>query len=212
MTHRFFRLAAGLAFAAFTLGADVAAAQVTLPAEALQPRRSITIDRHTPRAEILRQLQAGTVTRVPVERTDRPLVARPSTALRPIPLPGPRPLPMPEPEPEATLLMPVQFDYDSDRLRPEAHALLDAVAEALRDPSLGSARFLIEGHTDATGSWGYNQTLSERRALSVARYLVGRGVPHAALIPVGYSWNRLLPTLDPRDGRHRRVEIGRLAD
>lgn len=207
------RIGLGLAALALGLGLHAATAQVTISPNVLQPRNSIVIDRTTPSATILRQLQSGTVTRVPIERTARPTVTLPQGSQRPIPVPLPGPIPMPRrpPPPEATLLMPVQFDYDSDVLRPEARAILDSVAHAMRDPSLGGATFLIEGHTDSTGSWDYNQNLSERRALSVARYLVSRGVPHAALMPVGYSWNRLLPSLHPTDGRNRRVEIGRLA-
>jgi outer membrane protein OmpA-like peptidoglycan-associated protein len=36
---------------------------------------------------------------------------------------------------------------------------------------------MIEGHTDAKGTDSYNQTLSERRAISVRASLSSRGLP-----------------------------------
>jgi outer membrane protein OmpA-like peptidoglycan-associated protein len=59
----------------------------------------------------------------------------------------------------------VPFDYNSDVLTREAQAVLKPLCEALKDPKLAKARFLIGGHTDAKGSDDYNQSLSERRPL-----------------------------------------------
>ena len=44
-------------------------------------------------------------------------------------------------------------------------------------PQLANMRFRIEGHTDAVGSRAGNVALSQRRAQSVADFLVAMGVP-----------------------------------
>ena len=112
---------------------------------------------------------------------------------------------------ETALLFPVQFAFGSAQLNRDSMEILDLIAGAiLSDPMLRGARFMVEGHTDAVGSWAYNKTLSEQRAQAVATYMIGRGLHPAQLIPVGYSWNRLIPGLNPRHESHRRVEIGRL--
>jgi outer membrane protein OmpA-like peptidoglycan-associated protein len=69
----------------------------------------------------------------------------------------------------------VLFDFDKADLKPEARRQLGVVLQALREqPSL---QVHIVGHTDSVGSDEYNMKLSERRAGSVANYLVQQGVP-----------------------------------
>eukprot|EP01042_Synura_sphagnicola_P035222 gene35222-45129_t len=46
----------------------------------------------------------------------------------------------------------VKFKYNSDVLEPEARVNLDEFAKALKDPQLSASRFLVEGHTDASGT------------------------------------------------------------
>ena len=67
----------------------------------------------------------------------------------------------------------------------------------------------IVGHTDNTGSAGYNQNLSERRAQSVASVLVSGGVPQGRLDIVGAGENQPIATNQTADGRaqNRRVDI-----
>lgn len=45
----------------------------------------------------------------------------------------------------------------------------------------------IEVHSDSTGDAGFNQTLTEKRALEVAKALVAKGVDCKRLIPVGFG-------------------------
>lgn len=102
----------------------------------------------------------------------------------------------------------VMFGFDSDRLKKESFSILDQVALTLQaHPELGRIR--VEGHTDARGSDDYNLGLSRRRAASVVRYLVTRGVDSARLLPVGFGASR--PVVDG-DGKaawaqNRRVEF-----
>lgn len=163
-----------------------------------QTRSIVQLDQATTRSIVIEQLQSGTVSPVPVAPTPLPTVAQPV------------PPSQPGSPQEATLLMPLQFDFDSADLTAQARAILDVVGEAMQDPMLRGARFLLEGHADASGSWEYNQRLTLRRADAVAQYLMMRGVEAHRLQILGYSWNRLLPGMLPTDPRHRRVEIGRL--
>jgi len=68
----------------------------------------------------------------------------------------------------------VLFDFDKADLKPEAKRQLAVVLQALREqPALHTQ---IVGHTDGVGSDAYNLKLSQRRAESVATYLVQQGV------------------------------------
>lgn len=75
------------------------------------------------------------------------------------------------------------FGFDKDNLRPEAAQTLNDLAVRLSDVNVQNVR--VEGHTDFMGSESYNQKLSERRANTVANYLVNRGVPAAKISAVG---------------------------
>jgi len=67
----------------------------------------------------------------------------------------------------------------------------------------------VAGHTDSTGTHEYNQSLSERRARSVASYLQSQGVIPARLITVGMGETRPVSDNESASGRqlNRRVEI-----
>lgn len=102
----------------------------------------------------------------------------------------------------------IEFEYNSDRPTPAGMQQLNALGDALRDPSLKSFRFMLAGHTDARGSDSYNQGLSERRALAVQRFLASLAqIEPARLSTVGFGRTRLLPNINPDDPRNRRVEV-----
>ncbi len=67
----------------------------------------------------------------------------------------------------------ILFDFDKANLKPSAVASLETVAKRIRETSRGDVR--IEGHTDTKGSNEYNQTLSEKRAISVRDWFVSEG-------------------------------------
>ena len=110
---------------------------------------------------------------------------------------------------EVSLMLRIEFGFDSAELTGRARQDLDGVAAALNDPQLVSARVMLEGHTDATGSAEYNLRLSQRRAEAVVAYLARRGVAGGRLRPAGFGEYRLLPAYPPADDRQRRVEIVR---
>ena len=72
--------------------------------------------------------------------------------------------------------------------------------------------FVIAGHTDASGAAGYNRELSERRAETVKKYLVDRGIDPQRLETIGSGEDDLLLPDNPNDGRNRRVEIRNLGE
>lgn len=67
------------------------------------------------------------------------------------------------------------FDFDSATLRPEGVTTLNQVAnEIARQNKLNEV--VIVGHTDRLGSEEYNNSLSQKRASTVASYLAAKGV------------------------------------
>lgn len=81
---------------------------------------------------------------------------------------------------------PVVFETGSDKLKPESDGVLWIVADYL-DAKSYITTLRIEGHTDSDGNANANQTLSEKRALAVARWLVAHGVDCKRLIAVGFG-------------------------
>jgi len=127
---------------------------------------------------------------------------------KPPPPPPPPPAP-PEPEPvaERIVLRGVNFDFDQSEIRPDAAVILDEAASMLSGRPDVVVR--VEGHTDATGPEAYNQGLSERRAASVRKYLVGNGIAASRLTSAGFGESQPMATNDTREGRalNRRVEL-----
>ena len=103
--------------------------------------------------------------------------------------------------------MNVQFDFASSNLTDDGRTALQQLAIAMRAERLASARFAIEGHTDAKGTAKYNLDLSSRRAKSVVDYLGSQGIDISRLEPVGKGFNELLNEDDPLAAENRRVRI-----
>ena len=83
----------------------------------------------------------------------------------------------------------------------------------MRNPELWGSRFLLEGHTDATGSEAYNMKLSKRRAESALNYLLTNyEIDPAAVRATGYGEERpvVLGTSSESRRMNRRVVIEQL--
>jgi outer membrane protein OmpA-like peptidoglycan-associated protein len=106
-----------------------------------------------------------------------------------------------------TLSNEISFDFDSAAIKPAFKPTMHKLAEVLR--KYDRNEITIIGHTDATGPEGYNQQLSERRAVSVREQLITLGVPASRLRAFGRG--ELEPRADNGNeaGRqlNRRVEI-----
>jgi outer membrane protein OmpA-like peptidoglycan-associated protein len=112
-----------------------------------------------------------------------------------------------EEQTQTLVLEGVNFEFDSAVLTPEAKAILDRMAQALKEwPEI---EVEVAGHTDSKGSDAYNLELSKARARSVRDYLVERGVPTRQLTATGYGES--VPKADNATdfGReiNRRVEL-----
>ena len=101
----------------------------------------------------------------------------------------------------------VHFATGKARILPKSFPLLNEVALALRDLSTITVR--IEGHTDSRGSTRSNLKLSQRRAASVRRYLISRGIDPGRMVSEGYGEERPIEDNRTADGRaaNRRVEF-----
>lgn len=102
----------------------------------------------------------------------------------------------------------IHFEFDRDRIRPISFPILNDVADLLaRNPQINHLR--IEGHTDWIGSDAYNQNLSQRRAGSVRKYLIDRGIAPNRLVAVGFGETRPIADNNTVLGRakNRRVEF-----
>lgn len=108
-----------------------------------------------------------------------------------------------------TLNMPgnITFQTDSAQLSPSFNTVLDKVASTLVE--FDQTIVEVAGHTDSTGPDAYNQSLSERRAASVASHLTGKGVNPKRLITVGAGETKPVADNSTPEGRqlNRRVEL-----
>jgi outer membrane protein OmpA-like peptidoglycan-associated protein len=107
----------------------------------------------------------------------------------------------------------INFDYNSAAVTPRTEPQLENLGKALTSSELAGSVFMVGGHTDAKGSDGYNQTLSERRAETIRRFLMNNyHIPAANLVTAGYGKTGLKNTADPYAAENRRVEIVNMAE
>lgn len=142
--------------------------------------------------------------------------AAPAPAPLPVPVPAPAPAPAPEPAPVAPVLPAkivlsdaiLHFPNNGDALDPEAIQAIEAVAQQVKAYP-GEYSLVVGGHTSSLGSKSHNKALSLRRAQSVAKVLIGAGVPAAKVTSVGFGPDKPLADNATREGqsRNRRVEI-----
>jgi outer membrane protein OmpA-like peptidoglycan-associated protein len=102
----------------------------------------------------------------------------------------------------------IQFDTGKDTIRTQSFTVLDEIASILA-AHREIDRIRVEGHTDDVGSASYNKDLSERRAESVVRYLVSKGIARKRLVAAGFGEERPVAPNKTALGRakNRRVEF-----
>ncbi len=112
----------------------------------------------------------------------------------------------------------ILFDSGSADLKPAGYAELDKLAVALhgledRIPKDLNWVLRIDGHTDikpiSTATFKSNWELSSSRAISVVKYLIGKGVPPKRLVAAGFGEFQPLAsgTTDADLRRNRRIEL-----
>ena len=79
----------------------------------------------------------------------------------------------------------VTFAFGKANLKPQAQSVLDGIYGEIAQ--VKSADVKVAGYTDRIGSDAYNQKLSQKRAESVANYLVSKGVSQHAISATGYG-------------------------
>ena len=107
------------------------------------------------------------------------------------------------------LVMPdkITFDLDRSDLKSEFTAALDSIVLVLNQ--YPDTRLNIVGHTDSRGTDSYNMTLSNKRANSVALYLVSNNVNSNRVSSMGAGEGSPVASNDTEQGRtlNRRVEL-----
>jgi outer membrane protein OmpA-like peptidoglycan-associated protein len=184
---------------------------IMIPESQPGPGRTIVIQRPdtgAPPANVQRvatEITPAPRAPVAVAEPSAPRVERAAASVAPPPRPSPA-KPAAEAKP-GTVGFRINFAFGSAILPDSAHAMIDRVAELMNEAPQIKVR--VEGHTDAVGSAGYNVSLSERRALSVATYLVKLGIDPARLMLVGKGMAEPL-TANPYDPNNRRVQFVRV--
>lgn len=204
---------------------------LALPAVAGPAAAEVVMLEETPSVDELRSYLAPE----PVRRTRgieivgqagaAPAMATSASAAQPGPPPpamATMPEPMPEPMPEAMPAMApstpeapaaeptaigfrVQFAYNSAEILSDSRPFLDKLGQVLQsEPGLA---LVVEGHTDARGSEGYNQMLSLRRAEAVRAYLSDSWQVSPSRLTVAGKGESEPLTGDPNDGQNRRVQF-----
>lgn len=107
------------------------------------------------------------------------------------------------------LIMPgnVTFPTNGDQLNASFYPVLGSVVKVLE--KYKQTLVDVSGHTDSDGADDYNLALSQRRANSVASYLVSQGVLSGRLMVTGYGESRPIAPNTTAAGKaeNRRVEI-----
>ena len=77
------------------------------------------------------------------------------------------------------------YDFDKYTLCAESTAALDELVKLLEENP--NVTIELSSHCDYKGSEAYNKTLSQRRAETVVKYLISKGIKADRLTPVGYG-------------------------
>lgn len=99
------------------------------------------------------------------------------------------------------------FENNSDKLKVASLSQLDELSKILY--KYESASLTIARHTDSVGKDDFNMTLSQKRAESVKRYLIEKGILETRLIAVGFGESKPVATNNTALGKakNRRVEL-----
>lgn len=84
----------------------------------------------------------------------------------------------------------IYYDYDKADIRKEAEPTLDSLAQILtQNPTI---QIELASHTDCRGNEDYNLNLSQKRAESVVKYLISKGIDSDRMIAKGYGESMLV--------------------
>jgi outer membrane protein OmpA-like peptidoglycan-associated protein len=110
----------------------------------------------------------------------------------------------------------IRFTFSSEILFPTNSSYLNEnstksiadVANVIKQQAT-DRRILVEGHSDKTGTPEYNQWLSEKRAVSVKKYMTSLGLDSNRISTVGAGDTKPVADNKTKEGRliNRRVEV-----
>ncbi|MCA9633307.1 MAG: OmpA family protein [Myxococcales bacterium] len=97
----------------------------------------------------------------------------------------------------------IEFEYNKANLRsdPETQSTLKELVDYLK--KYPEVKLEIEGHTDSRGSDRYNKDLSNRRAASLRKWLIGSGIDEDRLTSVGYGESK--PQVEEPEACHNKT-------
>lgn len=101
----------------------------------------------------------------------------------------------------------VFFDFDKATLKQESFPELNRIVDLMTAQTV--IEIEIAGHTDDAGPEQYNLTLSERRAKSVMKYLLSKGISKERITTVFFGESKPIESNTTRERRskNRRVEF-----
>jgi len=101
----------------------------------------------------------------------------------------------------------VRFEFNSSDLTSAAKANIGKLVEVFN--KYPDTDILVVGHTDSDGTDTYNQTLSEKRAASVVKFLTTNGITAERLKSTGMGETQPRASNDTKEGKaqNRRVEF-----
>ncbi|MBU0489420.1 MAG: OmpA family protein [Bacteroidetes bacterium] len=101
----------------------------------------------------------------------------------------------------------VYFEYREATLAGESYNELKNLLQIMQENE--TLVIEIAGHTDNIGGTEYNQNLSQKRAETVANYLIANKIKKERIVAKGYGETKPIATNDTEDGRarNRRVEF-----
>lgn len=99
------------------------------------------------------------------------------------------------------------FEFDSAAVSGGARRALDALAACFTTGALKARSLKIVGHADPRGTRDYNFALGQRRAGSVADYLIRRGLPEARVITTSMGELEASGSSERGWARDRKVEL-----
>jgi len=131
----------------------------------------------------------------------------PKPMVKPKPKPMVKPKPKPVVKPKRIVLRGINFDLNKADIKSESEPILNKAVQILKDNP--DVKVSIEGHTCSLGPDDYNQRLSEKRAQSVLRYLVRKGIDPGRLKASGFGESRPIADNQTKEGRrlNRRIEL-----
>jgi outer membrane protein OmpA-like peptidoglycan-associated protein/uncharacterized protein YidB (DUF937 family) len=102
----------------------------------------------------------------------------------------------------------INFASGNAQIPRESMPMLEQAAQAINSAPAGTV-LEVGGYTDNRGNSAANQRLSQQRAESVRRYLIGKGVNSGSLTAKGYGDSNPIASNDSEDGRfkNRRIEF-----